>query len=441
MVSPEEVAVFPDTNVFLHYRPVAELDWQLMAQGHPVRIQIAPVVTRELEERKTLHSIKRIRERAAVALRMLHKFLEEGLPCKIRDDVLLDLLVHEPSQEFAISKHLNFQLADDWLIATVLAFREAHPATKILLVTSDLSLIVKARHYQIDTTQPPADQRLPDETDPTEQKIKALETELQQYRSRVPDLAVLFDDGEDHKKFQILAPLPNVESEIESSLKAIKEKHPLSILEPQPQQTGRDASDILSEHLAETFRSITAAMQGFQVDYDTRLKRWYQRYEDYLRGTAALKDRERRTIMLKLILVNKGSCPAEDIHLMFHFPDGFDVYDEESQPEPPEEPAPPAPGYTSPLLSIPTSLIRPEMPLLPQLENPHAPKIRKTNSYDVTFHCNRLKHDFLYRCRPLYLAFDSFDSAQSFSFTHNIHAANAPLPQNGALHVIIEKQT
>jgi PIN domain len=441
MAPPEEVAAFPDTNVFLHYRPVPELDWHSMAHGHPVRIQIAPIVTRELEERKTFHSIKHIRERAAVALKMLHKFLEEGVPCKIRDGVLLDFLIHEPSQEFALSRHLNLQLADDWLVATVLAFRETNPAAKTLLVTSDLPLIVKARHYQIDVVQPPSNQRLQDVPDAAEQKIRSLENELRQYKSRVPDLTVLFDDGEDHKKFQIFPPLPNVESEIESSLRAIKEKHPLTKPEPQPQQTGLPISDVLSQQLAETVRSITAAAHGFQEDYDARLKRWYGRYEDYLRETAALKDRERRTINLNLMLVNRGSCPAEDIHMMFHFPDGFEIYDEESQPDLPEEPTPPSPGYAFPVLSIPASLIRPQIPRLPQPENPHAPKIRKTNSYDVTFHCNRLKHDFLYRCRPLYLAFDSFDAAQSFSFTYSIHAANTPLPQNGALHVILEKQT
>jgi predicted ribonuclease YlaK len=140
MVPPEEVAAFPDTNIFLHYRPIAELDWHSMTQGHPIRIQIAPVVTRELEQHKTFHPIKRIRNRAATALRMLHNFLEDGVPCKItRDDVWLDFLVYEPSQEFAVSKRLNLQLADDWLVATVLDFREAHAGTKVLLVTADFS--------------------------------------------------------------------------------------------------------------------------------------------------------------------------------------------------------------------------------------------------------------------------------------------------------------
>ncbi len=416
-----EVHAFPD-NIFLHYRPLAELDWRSMAQGQPVRILIAPVVTRELEERKTLHPIKRIRERAAVALKMLHKFLEDGLPCKVRDGVLLDLLAQEPSPEFAVAKHLNLQLADDWLVATVLAFHEAHPETKVLLVTGDLPLIVKARHYQIETVQPLSDQRLPDESDPAEQKIKNLENELRQYKSRAPDLGALFEDGEDHKKFEILQPLPNTESEIQSALKAIKEKHPLTTPEPPPPQTGPNISDVLSEHLVETFRSVTAAMQGFQGDYDTRLKNWYQRYEDYLRETAALKNRERRTILLKVIMVNRGSCPAEDIHLMFHFPEGFELYDEDSLPEPPEEPAPPTPLYSPAMLALPNSLLYAQMPNVPLPPDPHAPKIRKTHSYDVTFH------------------FDSFETAQSFSFTYNIHAANAPLPQSGALHVIIEKQ-
>ena len=63
---------------------------------------------------------------------------------------------------------------------------------------------------------------LPDESDPAEQKIKNLENELRQYKSRAPDLGALFEDGEDHKKFEILQPLPNTESEIQSALKRLK---------------------------------------------------------------------------------------------------------------------------------------------------------------------------------------------------------------------------
>src|SRR5262249_36143700 len=160
------------------------------------------------------------------------------------------------------AKHLNMQLADDWLIATILGFQEAHPEAKVLLLTTDLALSVKAHHHHIDTVQPPADQRLPDEADPAEQKIKNLENELRQYKSRVPDLAVLFEDGDDHQKFQILAPLPNTEIEIQSALNAIKQKHPLTKPEPPPPQMGPNISDYLTEHLAETLRNAAMAMRG-----------------------------------------------------------------------------------------------------------------------------------------------------------------------------------
>lgn len=436
MAPPEGVAAFPDTNIFLHYRPIAELDWRSMTQGHPVRIQIAPVVARELEERKTLHPIKRIRDRADTALRVLHNFMQGGLTCKIGDDVWLDFLVYEPSQEFAISKRLNPQLKDDWLVATVLDFCESHAGTTVLLITADLTLMVKARYYQIDTVQPPEERRLPNEPDAAEQKIRNLEDELRLYKSRVPDLAAHFGDGKDYRKFPIFPPLPNTEQEIATGLKAIKEKYPLSQPEAKLHPSGLDMSNVFSEQVMESIKNA-ASMQGFE-SYDTRLKRWYQRYESYLREDAAFKDRERRTITLNLILTNHGTCPAEDIHLTFHFPDGFDVYDEESQPEPPKEPAPPSSGYAS--ASLFPSIIRAEMPL-PRFDNPHAPKIRKTNSYEVTFHRDRLKHDFEYPCRPLYLAFESFEAAQSFSFSYSIHAGNAPLSQEGKLHVIIDKQT
>jgi hypothetical protein len=257
----------------------------------------------------------------------------------------------------------------------------------------------------------------------------------------VPDLGVLFEDGDDHQTFQVFPPLPSTENEIQSALNAIKEKHPLTKPEPLRPQTGPNVSDYLYEHLAETLRNAAMAMRGLEGDYDERLKKWYQRYEDYLRKAVALKDKERRTITLKLIMVNRGSCPGEDIHLMLHFPDGLELYDENDLSEMPEEPAPPSPGYSPAFAAIPSSLLYPSMPNVPLPPDPHAPKIRKTNSYDVTFHVDRLKHDFLYRCRPLYIAFDSFATAQSFSFTYNIHAANAPTPQNGTLHVIVETQS
>jgi hypothetical protein len=86
---------------------------------------------------------------------MLHGLLQGGLPSKVRDGVELDLSGIDPAPDFAAGRHLNLQLADDSITAAVLDNRESHPEVKVLLLTADLTLIVKARHYQTDTLQMP----------------------------------------------------------------------------------------------------------------------------------------------------------------------------------------------------------------------------------------------------------------------------------------------
>src|ERR1035441_5773280 len=114
-MSATKIAIFPDTNLFLHYRPLNEIDWCSMLQSNAVEIEIAPVVTRELEEQKALNSSRKLRDRAATALRLLHKHLTNP---EVRDGVTLRFLLREPTADFATSRGLNLQLEDDRLIGT-----------------------------------------------------------------------------------------------------------------------------------------------------------------------------------------------------------------------------------------------------------------------------------------------------------------------------------
>jgi hypothetical protein len=437
MGARDRVVVFPDTNIFLHFRPIAEPDWKSLVSAKAVLIQVCPTVTRELEKHKALHSVKRIRDRATTALKMLHGLLQGGLPSKVRDGVELDLSGIDPAPDFAGPRHLNLQLADDSIIAAVLDYRESHPEVKVLLLTADLTLIVKARHYQIDTLQMPDDLRLPDEPNPDEQKIKELEKAVRLFKNRVPDLVLVFDNGKDHKTFEIHSPDPNNEAGINAAMRAVKEKYPLTRPEPPAPTSTEEFSARLNEHIAEAFKDLTASMQLLQGDYDLRLKRWYGVYEKYLREVAEFEALQLRTIQLNLILVNRGTCPAEDVDINLHFPDGFIMYNEDERPECPDEPSPPSHTAFDPGLAF----IRPSLSNLmaPELPNSHMPKIRRTNSYDVTIPCGRLKHEYVYNCEPLYLAFDSFEGAKPFSFAYNLHAANAPVSEKGELHIVTNK--
>jgi hypothetical protein len=76
---------------------------------------------------------------------------------------------------------------------------------------------------------------------------------------------------------------------------------------------------------------------------------------------------------------------------------------------------------------------------LPQPRDPSLPRIRKTNSYEVTFECEKLQHRFIWPLTTLFVAFDSWGSARSFSIDYTINAGNMLAEQAGELGVIIGK--
>lgn len=406
-----------------------------------MEIKIAPVVTRELEEQKTVNQVRKLKERAATAVKLLYKYLAQKV---VREGVSLDFVIKEPSAEYAASRGLNLQLGDDWLIGTFLLYRDEHPGNRCVIATNDLPMTVKASHYQIECLSLDESLQLPSEPDPLEKKNRQLEAEMLRLKSREPVLDVRFEDGQEFARFKIrpLIDPSESEAEIQSKLEVIKQKTPLVALKaPQPQLDPATVANNPLAEMMESMRRISEPLETFgrqfYGDYNARAEAYHRDYEVYLRSSAALKSAKTRTIRLRLFLHNGGTCPAEDIHVLLHFPDGLMPYDEEHPPKEPKEPV--APSKEMSLMPGAAYLYPDIRSGLPQPRNPNLPKIRKTNSHEVTYHCDRLKHGFVWSMMPLYIVFDSADSAKSFSIDYTIHAGNMLDERTGKLGVVIEK--
>ncbi|GAI10502.1 unnamed protein product, partial [marine sediment metagenome] len=72
-------------------------------------------------------------------------------------------------------------------------------------------------------------------------------------------------------------------------------------------------------------------------------------------------------------------------------------------------------------------------------QNVSAHSIRKTRSYEVEFHLQRIKHKLQEPADPLYILVESFEIARSFKIDYRLLAANIPSEVIGQLHVIIKK--
>ena len=443
-MNASKIAVFPDTNLFLHYRSLNEIDWCSLLHSNTVEIEIAPVVARELEKQKTLNPSRKLRDRAATALKFLHNHLANP---QVRDGVTLQFLIKEPTAEFATSRGLNLQLEDDRLIGTFFLYRDENSDTRCVLVTGDLPLTVKAHQCQIEFLPLDESLLLPTEPDPLEKKNKELAAELNRYKSREPVLAVLFDDHENHARFQLPSPanIADPEPEIKAQLAAAKEKvQPVELRPKQELGPATIANNPIlqfAESLRQTMEGVESFGRQFYENYNVQVAAYYRAYEKYLRDSVSFKTLALRTIELNLIVANSGTCPAEDIYVMLHFPDGFTLYDEKHPPKMPEEPAAPSKEMNL----FPHSSLLTSMPYIPDIggrfpqpRDPSVPKIRKTNSYNVEFERDKLQHGFIWTFAPLYVAFDSWDSAKSFSIDYVIRAGNMIDSEEGTLGVVVE---
>jgi hypothetical protein len=186
--------------------------------------------------------------------------------------------------------------------------------------------------------------QLPPEPDPLEKKNRQLEAELLRYKSREPDLSLHFVDGGQHARFRFKTTIDSSdpEPEIQEKLAAAKQKCPL--VGPrlsQPVNPNHPLAAILGD-IQKTANAFEAMAQQFSDQYNSRVRKYYKDYEKYLRNNAMVKILETRAITIELKLVNGGTCPAEDIHLLLHSPDGFTLYDEQRLPEPLDEPTVPS---------------------------------------------------------------------------------------------------
>jgi hypothetical protein len=433
----EHKVAFLDTNYFLHYRSVEEVDWLKLLNAESADLIVAPVVIRELNEIKELGDRKKLRKRADSALKRLAGILRQPAPAAVKKCVALGFRQNDPVIDFHAHK-LNDQIADDWLIATILEFRTEFPESRIALVTNDVGLQLKAVGHGVEHVELPEVYSLPDEPDPDQKRIEELTRELNAYKSSAPDLMLAFGDGKDHFRVQ-LARIPLItDEEVSRRMEELRCAHPKA-LKPQA-YSGADL--------------MRGGVGSHDIDrHNKRLDNFYLSYEKYLRALAEFEDRQRRLFRLGLILVNLGSAPAEDIDADLHVPDGILVLDnpESVQIAPLEPKAPEGPKSTMQerlemarniapvaLAGLPARLsdLAAGMPSVGL--NVSKPTVRRTKSFEIHFHVQQLKHTFQVGFDALFGVFDSWDTAKPFTIDYELVAANVPQPVDGQLHVIPE---
>ena len=440
----------PDTNVFLHYRAVDQIDWCGLLAAESVSIVVPQIIIRELNDAKDGHASPKIRKRAASVLRRLDELAEQGFEVKLRDNVTLCFKTSEPTLDFAANQ-LNPQSQDDLLLASLIALKSAYPDERVVLATADLGLKLKAKYRSIEVLSLPDSLKLPDDPDPNEQRVKELEARIRELSVTVPSLVAAFADGQDHCRLRV--------AQVEELAAAAVESEMAQVMAANPKLSASTGEPVREDpHPRDPLRMIEQARLSAQrlyeqpsphdiANYNQSLGKFYADYRQYIVSRWEYQNAAARTIVLRLVLRNNGNWPAEDIDVMLHFPDGFELRKKDDriylpgQPQPPKRPK----GGLAGLIDMQREnlMVNPFMYRLPRVELPgnvSGPTIRRTSSYDVEFYVQKLKHGFSEKLDPLFLTFDSYETAGSFAINFRINAGNMPKESLGQLHVIIDKE-
>lgn len=435
--------IFFDTMVFLHYRSIEELDFADLLRSPPHTIIMPRITLRELDKHKNTHGSSRIRERARKILKKIERWATGE---EIRPGVCMQFMTGVPAVDYQ-KLGLNQDWSDDVLIASVLQYKTDHPEdAAVTLVTQDSGPRLTASQLGICVLELPEECKLPMEPDPLEVENRELLRTISALQNALPKLTVSFagsEQPESYASFSLLAPPDSMEDEITHKIEDLRIKlpkqHPAKATPP----NSESSLSMLQAQLASLNYMDPIPAEEYER-YNRGVDEYLKSYESYMRETWEFQAAMKRSIRFEIEIRNIGTAPAEDVDVLLYFPDGFWLFSEDDFPEIPEEPRPPRKPRTR--MQVMTESIGriPYLdftrPSLPDFKMPSSFNIERTKSYNVRDYFPKIKHGDKAVLPEMFLTFDSYDAAGSFSCDYTIRPANLPAPITGQLHFVIERE-
>ncbi|WDL55845.1 PIN domain-containing protein [Xanthomonas campestris] len=306
--------LIPDTNVLLQCRAFEELPWRDLypSAKQIVLVLITPVV-RETDRQKGGQG------RLANRARRVNSWIGELLDT---DELLIrppkpgpgvkvisaDAVQPDP----ALSHTLNFDHADDAIVGTVAAFKEAHPENDVVLLSRDNAVLLSAKRVGVAYQRAPEDWLLPAESNEDQKRIKALEGELARLKQSEPECVI--DPSHSPWDFEIERFEPLTEDQIRALMGSLAVEFP-------PESDFAPAQP--------SARRPTVGKTLFPEEFTPPSKEEIEHYQkviypQWLEGCEeawkTLHEKLNAKVPCPQISVNvhnKGSRPAEDVWVQF----------------------------------------------------------------------------------------------------------------------------
>lgn len=335
----ESIAVFPDTNVFLHFPPINQIDWKTICDAKSVQLVVCLTVIHELDAKK---SDSRLAGRAERSVKSIREAVKSGLD--IREGVSV-VVYNKEVRSADFPDTLSPDSADDRIVHLAKLYKSENPESEVAIVTGDYGMELRAEAGGITAMQMQSSLRLENPQDEQTKKYRQAVAELNSLKNRQPELAVRLavPDGEmgiPHetifKAGDVWQPL-DVDAEIQKAQKKY------------PHVTASQMQPSLNRSALILFGEVSAERRN---RYNEELNEFYSSYRDYLELANLQGKAKANAFEFDLWLSNTGNGLATDIDVTLRFPVNIQLLAEKgteeaeplenisSPPQPPEKPKP-----------------------------------------------------------------------------------------------------
>lgn len=353
-----------------------------------------------------------------------------AVPVEIRTGVRVMAVAHEP-EETTFAKHrLQPSSKDDRLLASLLEFGETEAAGhRVVLLSADGGLRVKARARGIEVVAPPDELANSDEPDETERELAAAQRELAALRTAAPKLRLTIE-GDSFIEGEVRLVKPLDATTRSRLLKDWRERFPHIAAMPDniPMPGGGTFS-------LNTFSGLPGFVSSKEAkEYNAKVDRVFERFERYLDEWHSVVNGYARSLELKFRVENSGTAPADDVHITLRTEaDGVWLA---KLPDPPKAPA--LRKRRDPFDFGLSPRLLPEIDydaLRPVNRESDGPDISTDDPKCVEYWERRVKHHVPRELDSVHFRFASNESVGSFAVQYRLIAANIREPQTGVVHV------
>ncbi len=317
------VYLFPDTNLFIQCRPLAELDWSTWDEFDEVHLIVTRPVQREIDKQKNRGS-DRIGKRARKTHFLFRELItgEQGYKLISEANPQVKLLVEpscRPSPELA--DQLDYHETDDALVGCVHAYLAENSAATVRLLTHNSGPMGTAKMLDLLFVAIPDSWLISPETTEDEKKISHLENDLLRLKKTEPEVQISCLDDEDCVADKIELELehpvfePLTDNEISEFIETLKTRFPLATdfgsTEPTEREPGKGQFPIRIDGMKDIY---TPAPDEKITEYtETKYPDWIGKCKSILCELHTKKQYEVGQPSFCFAVSNSGTRPAKDV--------------------------------------------------------------------------------------------------------------------------------